>query len=425
MNNMMFTLCRYLRDRNIPTYLFLFNDEATHFLPEADSYSDSYKAYTTVLPFGKSNLYEPGIKNKLAVIFKEFDFFIGTDVAPALLALLGKRINIFIPHGSDIYEYPFPSPPEKNVSKVWWSREKYYTGLIQKLAINNAGLILFPNEYDLNFPFKHKLDCADKFYDSTGPMLYVPQYDQSLFYTEREKLHHYPFFKQVREKYDVVVFSHVRQNGYELSEDRKIYEKGNEFVIQAFAKFLEKKRNSCLILFEYGMDIDSAKRLIKQLGIEEHVIWMPKMQRKEIMAGLMMADICCGEFKNSWLTCGVVNECLAIGKPLIHYRNDELYKNNYKDLYPVLNASDANGIEKQLHYFYENKSKVIEESKAGVKWIEEYTVVKPLTIILEHIEKSKGTVNELPFIQKIKRDWINVKFQVLSNWYRLLSKVSL
>ena len=85
---------------------------------------------------------------ELATIFEDCDFYIGTDIAPALLVLLGKKINVFIPHGSDIYSYPFPEKPGTMVDKIWWSREIYFVGLIQKIGVEHADTILFPKEYD-------------------------------------------------------------------------------------------------------------------------------------------------------------------------------------------------------------------------------------------------------------------------------------
>ena len=118
-----------------------FDDEAEHFLPEADSYDDSYKLYTTQLSIGKASLSSfPSIK-KVKQIFKNFDFFIGTDVAPALMALIGKKLNIFLPHGSDIYEYPFPEKPDQFSDKVWWVKERYFIGRIQKIGIEEVSLL--------------------------------------------------------------------------------------------------------------------------------------------------------------------------------------------------------------------------------------------------------------------------------------------
>lgn len=425
MNNMMFTLCRYLRDKDIDAHLFLFDDEAAHFLPQADSYDEEYKKYTIALPVGKNNLYSYNLK-ELSAIFEDCDFYIGTDIAPALLALLGKKINVFIPHGSDIYSYPFPEKPGAAINKIWWCREIYFVGLIQKIGIENADTILFPKEYDEYFPFKHKLKCTGNYYDTSGPMLYSPQYIGLNSLQEVTKLRYYDHFKKLREQYDLIVFSHSRQNGMDLPDHQKVHEKGNDILINGFANFISKNKKieSCLVLFEYGMDVNAAKQLVAKLGIDKQVVWMPKMERKEIMIGILNTDIACGEFKNSWLTCGVVNETLVLGKPLLHYRDDKLVSDNYPELYPVLNARSEEEIYNQLVNYIENKITVIDESKKGVEWIEKYTVCKPLEIVLEKIKNSSKQIKNLSITFLMRVLIIRFKLLIILNCYRLKEKLN-
>ena len=45
------------------------------------------------------------------------------------------------------------------------------------------------------------------------------------------------------------------------------------------------------------------------------------------MVGISLSDLVAGEFNNSWFTYGVVFEAMAMGKPIIHHRNDSIYKN--------------------------------------------------------------------------------------------------
>ena len=409
-NNMLFTLCRYLRDEGYDAHLFLFNDEAEHFLPEADSYDDDYLQYTSFLGVGKSTLYFRENIKQAGEALKDCDFFIGTDIAPALLTLLGKTLHIFVPHGSDIYSYPFEIKPNPGVSKVWWLQTNYYVGQMQKIGIEAAELILFPDEYDLHFPFKQKLKTTGVYHSATVPMLYVPQYRRA-GPSRYKELAHSEVFNNVRQNNDLVIFSHARQNGSDLPAHEKVHEKGNHKLIKAFAEFLQQRPDlrSCLVLFEYGMDIDSAKELIKKLDIIDHVSWMPKMQRREILYGLQLADICCGEFENSWLTCGVVNETLAVGKPLLHYRNDKLYTDDFAELYPVLNARSENEILEQLLYFAANREAVEMQFKNTSRWIEKYTVTAPLRIVTESINTSRTGLQKPGPGKKIRLQVIRIE----------------
>ena len=50
----------------------------------------------------------------------------------------------------------------------------------------------------------------------------------------------------------------------------------NDIAIKGFAKFLKNQKRyhkPCLVLFEYGLDIEYSKKLIKELNIQDYVVW--------------------------------------------------------------------------------------------------------------------------------------------------------
>lgn len=427
MNNMMFTLCRYLRDYNMDAHLFLFNDEAGHFLPGADTYDEKYKAYTATLPVGRANLFQvKQNRKKLKEIFSGFDFFIGTDLAPALMALIGKQLDVFVPHGTDIYHFPFITKPDKTVNKIYWARSIYLVGLLQKIGAQQAPVILFPDEYDIHFPFKKKLNCKGKFHNTSAPMVYATQYHDPAVKALFKNLGHYHLFETVRNKYNMVVFSHSRQNGFDLEGKERIHYKGNDSLIKGFSGFVKQHPSvsAGLVLFEYGMNVKASKDLVISCGIEDKVIWMPKMDRKEIMAGLMTADIGCGIFGSSWLTCGVVNEVLAVGKPLLHFRDDSLYVKDYASLYSLLNAHSAAEITAALSKYVAQTEKIKNESTEGTAWLEKYTVEQPLGIIGKAVQAqhTKGG-RRLGFATRVQVKIMLAKAGWRSAWYRLRAKL--
>lgn len=391
-NNMMFILCRYLRDKGMDAQLFTLQDEPAHFSPEADSYDTDYIHYHTPLPLAKSTLFD---NSSIELIKKEldpFDFYIGTDIAPAIMTLIGKKLDVFIPHGSDIYALPFDQIRPEKTDKKWWLTEKITLGKTQRMGIENTQIILFPDEYDIHFPFKNKLHTEAKYFNTSGPMVYIPQYKNIAESPAVKYLEYAHIYKRIRKENELVIFSHSRHNGFNLGEDLAIHQKGNDILIKGFGLFKKKNQllSAKLILFEYGMDIKASKDLIDALEIQKDVAWMPLMQRKEIMFGLNLADISCGQFDNSWLTCGVVNETLASDIPLLHYRDDKLYSKDYPNLYPILNANTAEEIAHALEKYLEHKQHYKTEAKMGSVWLENYTVKKPLQYILNQLDQ-KGT----------------------------------
>ena len=424
-NNMMFILCRYLRDNGIDAHLITLDDEPGHFSPEADSYDKDYLNYYTVLALTKSTIYK---KDSIAILHKnldDFDFFIGTDIAPALLTLIGKNLDVFIPHGSDIYNLPFKQAREKSVNKVWWLSEKSTLSELQKIGIENTSTILFPDEYDIHFPFKDKLKTKAQYHNTSGPMVYIPQYTDLENNPNVKELKQYDFFKNLKVENDLVVFSHSRHNGFNLGKSLAVHQKGNDILIAGFSKFAKEHTSirSKLIFFNYGMNIEASKELIRQHKIEDHVIWMPLMQRKEIMFGLNMATISCGQFDNSWLTCGVVNETLASNIPLLHYRQDDLYLDDYNELYPLLNAKTSEDISNLLGDYIADPKFHKNKAKQGSEWLDKYTVKKPLKIILNQLNKSldNSSTTSTDNLNRVNR--ILKKHTFWDKVYRLQGKI--
>lgn len=420
MNNMMFVLCRYLRDAGFDAHLITLIDEPAHFTPASDSYTDEYLNYCTVLPYTKSTIYSNEAIAKLKTSLDGFDFYIGTDIAPALLALVGKKLDVFIPHGSDLYSFPFETKQPPKTNNIWWLREKQTLRKFQLIGIEHTSVILFPDEYNTRFPFKDKLKTEAKYYNTSGPMVYSPQYKNITENQAVKALPNYTLFSKLRAENDLLLFSHSRHNGFDSDPSVVLYQKGNDILINGFDKFIKKHPdlNCKLIFFEYGRDVEASKTLIEALGIKDFVEWMPLTTRNEIMFGLNISDISCGHFKTSWLTCGVVNETLASDKPLLHNRKDELYAEEYQSLYPILNAKTADDVTNRLSEYIENREKYNKEAEAGSVWLVEHTVKIPLEIIKNTIESKPPNDTDLPL------SVISNGLKILKNYrrkYRILS----
>ncbi|MBL4635548.1 MAG: hypothetical protein JKY56_16935 [Kofleriaceae bacterium] len=375
------------------------------------------------MPITKSTLYKANSIELLKKELADFDFFIGTDLAPTITTLIGKKLDVFIPHGSDIYDLPFEKKRGKGTNKVWWLSEKETLSKLQKIGIEQCKTILFPDEYEIHFPYKNKLKTTAQYHNTSGPMVYIPQYANLEKNPQIKSLQWYPFFKKLREENDLIIFSHSRHNGFDLSPNMAIHQKGNDILIEGFAHYIKANPSikAKLIFFDYGMNVQASKELISALEIDENIVWMPLMPRKEIMLGLNMADISCGQFDNSWLTCGVVNETLASNIPLLHYREDELYEGDYEDLYPLLNAKTSEDIHERLTAFIAEKESYNQLAKQGSKWLKKYTVDNPLRIIEAQFKIEGNQTLAETEIKKVKS--ILKKHTLRDKIYRVQGKI--
>ena len=88
-----------------------------------------------------------------------------------------------------------------------------------------------------------------------------------------------------------------------------------------------------------GMTELMNQHAVHELGVEQQVYWFPLMPRREIMVGLSLADLSTGEFGFPNSGGGTVYESLAMGKPMLHYRDDDRSRRaGFSNLAPIVAA---------------------------------------------------------------------------------------
>lgn len=374
MNNAYFSLSRYLRDAGHDCEVLIFNNEPSHFHPSCDTDSDEYKTYCRVINWGDPANFFSDDFDQIRKDLDIYDFLIGNGPAPAYVARVGKKLDIFMPYGYDLYSLPF-------YKLVHPLRIPAYlkTGYYQKKGIREASYILFDRTNEKFESMFNKLHYQGRRIVCAIPMVYHKEYDKSLRNAGNEV--HGIDLDKIRTENDLVFVQHVRQiwkNPPDFWSG-----KGNNKLIEGYARFLETHPGikSVLVLFEYGTDVAASKRLIRQCRIEDQVIWMPKMSRKELMRVLGIADLIIGELHHSWISYGVVLEALSIGKPIMHYRRDEEYVNDYPVLYPMLNANSAGTVYSGLEYFVANQCEMRSIGARGKEWFLEHCVKRAVSSI--------------------------------------------
>ena len=387
MNNNFFSLTRYLRDRGIDANLLLLNREASHFHPSADAYDIDYQKYTSILPWGNMFDFLKVTKEEINDSVKQYDFIIGCNSAPAFMHKIGRAVDIFVPFGWDIMYAPFfrfYKNPVNQINYIFFKAS-------QKAGIREARFISLDagnNEFE---NIISKLRIKDNRIKMAVPFIYTPIYNPGNISGYYDRSCYYKSFREIRKKYDFIVFHHARHLWKNVSD--KILYKGNDKLVIGFANFVKKVKgtNPCLIMFEYGRDVAETKKLVQELCIEEHVLWFPLVSRKEIMIGISLADIGAAEFGMDWMSYGTAYEILAMGKPLMCHRNDETYKDLYPELYPMINASAPDEITNALTDYVHNREFYKKMGEDGRRWFQKYAVDYPMEKYLEIIlEKNKG-----------------------------------
>ena len=372
MNNNFFAVTRFLRDEGLYAHLFLLSNEMEHFLPEADTYDLKHLKFTHKLSFGNPYWFLDEIK-KVDLFYrdeinrlKEFDFIIACGSALGFLCYFGIHTDIFVPYGSDILELPFfvdsANPNHRQHLDAFSS--------YQKEAIRNTSTIIttldFMNVACYNW-WIDELGCKQKIrafeyfpfiYDKIYTPNAIPNYFGASYWLKD--------FANLRAESKMLIFAHCRQAWKSVNEATQ---KGNDRLLDAYAIFCSKfhKYNSRLVLFDYGPDVGYSKIRIKELGIENFVVWLPRMNRKDIMIGLYHCDCACDTFSIGYSMGGVIAEVLIAHKPLISYVDSSKFVGG--QLYTNFNALDKEEIAYQMEQVCLYKEEYTETLNKNYFWI--------------------------------------------------------
>lgn len=403
-------LTRYILDvyPKIKKLIIFSCDEPDHFCPSCDSFDEHYKSYVKPLEWRKENLYSTG-KSEIRQLLKDFDFLMGDRVAPAFLKKADIKLNIFLPYGADLYHYPFLHYNDGLITrfknfikehilfKKARARKKGFSKA-QREGIKNIDHFIYGNA-EIQDPITI-LGIHSKWVKFSLPMVYTNLYNPEKIKSYYNVSQYYSDFRKIRNNCDVLLFSHIRQYWVKSSDSVADYysNKANDVLIRAFSKIVhrpETKLQFHLVLFEYGPDVGASKDLINSLGISQYVTWMPLMPRKEIMIGMSLANLVIGELNLSNLGCGASFEAMALAKPLLGYREDEVYLTDnsvHKSLYPMMNAHTEEEVCQRLIEYTEDPERHKKMGIEAMEWHQKEIVDKSIDFIIERIEQAKSAL---------------------------------
>lgn len=344
MNNNGFALMRYFRDLGADAHLLLYSndgvDSLAHFAPDNDSFNyhkwnnyihqtDIHNGPHQTLPdllqwtmvklFNlRSRLLSRSYRltylsaNTTKRLFSGYDFIVTSGYGLAVLKKAGVTSNIFSPYSSGIEgvcrRY---APSASNLFSrglFEWGRYRQIISLKQSGRVVTAEMGITNDLLaDLHLGFK----------PLAMPMVYVEQ-DCPVATGEDH-------IDQVGRDlidcdFSVLMHSRLAWNA-DVCRENHVRSKNNQWVIKSFKAVIEEKAGlkAKLVILEYGPDAKNTKKLVTELGLDSHVIWLPKTSRKNLMWLLGKVTVGVGEFIESPRTIwgGTGWEVLASAKPLL------------------------------------------------------------------------------------------------------------
>ncbi|MBA3673375.1 MAG: hypothetical protein H0W75_00190, partial [Chitinophagaceae bacterium] len=296
MNNNHFTLMRYMRDLGLNVDLLLFINEASHFIPECDTWE--FNKWTPYIKqTGLSNGYNwMGTlmllfkRKKIQKTFEPYNIILANGFGPALCYLGRRKLDGFIPYGLG-GEFLIKEKKMNLFQVAFFYIRRYF----QIKGIRKTGFIATIDSSESNLVNYTKINVLNKIVPLAVCAVYnrEPIINTNLF-IRKEVLQVLQELKKT--KYSL--FSHVSHFWKSIRPFEIAPIKCNDILIKAFAEYCKRSTQKSIKLFlvNYGPDLNASKELIAQLGIDSQVHWCPMMERKEIMVILDHVTLGAGEF---------------------------------------------------------------------------------------------------------------------------------
>lgn len=334
MNNGGFAIMRYFRDLGADAHLLPYSTDGqgnlAHFAPEADTwYPERSQPFIHALGVPNASatllstsgiLWSVSERRRLDTLLAGYDLFVASGIAPALFAALGRRLDIYFPYGMGIEFYG--DIEFRNRMRSSWVRRLAHGGLrlMQARGIRatrhclNAEMSLTQDSFNaIGKPFLRLAIPA--VYNAEDPPARVPPTIEAAI-------------GQLRAA-DLSLFSCARllwvRDPHLGEREWRSFTKNSDWMFHGLARFVAQHPGVRVLLavVEYGPDVEASKQLVASLRLQDHVLWLPKMPRREIMLLLTAVDIGIGEFyqDHGVIWGGTGWEILASGRPFVQSFN--------------------------------------------------------------------------------------------------------
>ncbi len=382
---------RYFCDLGADAHLLIYSNEGTQevnpqYAPEWDTWSyDKWKDRVHVLPFpngiesviGRAYKFRlPPSKSKILNSISGYDVYIGSGISPSLFSRINKKLTIFFPYSGGIewvYEPEFSQKLSSfNLETIfrYYVRYKQISGIKKSKVCINSEMSITADAFK-RIGKKFQKISAPQYYNREEPTSIV---DDILIKNTLEYMLNY----------DYVVFSHMRHfwvqdKGLCSDSDFQTISKNNDWLIVGFSQFLLKQDNSksLLVLVDWGKDAGVSRKLVVDLNIENNVLWLPLLSRKQATFIMKHCDISVGQF-------GVLSgrfggsttfESLAIGMPTLqtfNYTAQEYMDEFDHEPPPFLDVKSKEDVTMHLSNMYSDKEGRVRMGKQSKAWFNEH-----------------------------------------------------
>jgi glycosyltransferase involved in cell wall biosynthesis len=157
----------------------------------------------------------------------------------------------------------------------------------------------------------------------------------------------------------------------------------NHHLIYAVSRLISDYPSILLTLTEWGTDVYRSKQLINNLKLQNHVEWIPPVEKDELIHRYNDSSIVADQFGLGSYGLAAP-EAMAIGKPVLIYINEKYSKLTFGEVPPVANCSTISQIENELRKLIDDNKYRKKLESNGPKWVEK--MHNPVDVTIKQLE---------------------------------------
>jgi len=147
--------------------------------------------------------------------------------------------------------------------------------------------------------------------------------------------------------------------------------KGTDRMLRGFAELVRSRPRALLLVFEWGLELDRSRALIRELGIEQNVRWSLPLPKLRLIDAYRAADVVLDQFLIGTFG-AVAPEAMACGAPVVMAFEPELHAWCFPEPPPLVDARTAEDIHRTLARLAAEPDERRELGARGREWVERH-----------------------------------------------------
>lgn len=147
--------------------------------------------------------------------------------------------------------------------------------------------------------------------------------------------------------------------------------KNNDLIFRAAKILKDQGRKFSIVAVAWGKDLEASKRLCAELDIDDLVVWVPTMNKKDLWRSYLLSNAILDQF--FWRAIGGVSfEVMALGRRLITSLDIQQCSDFFGEAPPVLEASTEEEIAAHMRHVIDDPQDGLGVGERSQEWMKKY-----------------------------------------------------